>query len=127
MSIKIKQHGNFSALDKFLLKIRRKTNISIQAQEIAEECVKELKKATPKDTGLTADSWTYEIVMMNNKTSIVFYNTNIQNGMNVALLLEYGHGTSSGQWVEGQDYIDPVIRKNYLKVVNTKWKELTKV
>ena len=89
--------------------------------------MKELKKVTPKDSGLTAESWDYQITINGKITSITFINTNIQNGLNVALLLEFGHGTPSGQWVEGQNYIEPVMQKVYLDAINRKWKELTRL
>lgn len=125
--IKIKIKGDFSKFKTYLTKVRKKSRINKQATAIADECLLELKRATPKDTGLTADSWEYKITVENKKTSIVFINTNIQNGINIALLLEYGHGTANGGWVEGRDYIEPVLREKYLNVVNKKWEELTKL
>lgn len=125
--IKIVQRGNFSKLKDFLTRSRRKARIGEQAEQFADVCVEELKKVTPKDSGLTAESWDYELEVTNKMTTITFINRNIQNGMNVALLIEYGHGTPSGVWVEGKEYIDPVIQKRYLQVINNKWKELTKL
>ena len=125
--IKIKIKGDFSKLKAYLTKVRKKSRINKQATEIADECLLELKQATPKDTGLTAESWEYKISVENKKTSIVFINKNIQNGINIALLLEYGHGTANGGWVEGKKYIEPVLREKYLNVVNKKWEELTKL
>ena len=123
----IKVKGTFERLERFLTRARRKARMQDKATEIAEACVEELKKVTPKDTGKTAESWDYEITISGKKTSIVFINNNLQNGVNVALLLEYGHGTSTGGWVEGQEYIDPVIQKNYLKAINTTWKEMSRL
>lgn len=125
--IKIVQRGNFSKLKDFLTRSRRKARIGEQAEQFADVCVEELKKVTPKDSGLTAESWDYELEVTNKMTTITFINRNIQNGMNVALLIEYGHGTPSGVWVEGKEYIDPVIQKRYLQVIDNKWKELTKL
>lgn len=125
--ISISQKGTCSKLENFIEKIRKKTRISNQAVEIAEACISELKAATPKDSGLTAKSWYYEIDSSNKKTTITFLNKNIQNGVNVVLLLEYGHGTSTGGWVEGKDFVKPIIQKTYLNIINDKWKELTKV
>lgn len=125
--VKFKNKGNFSKIMDFLTAARRKTRVRQEAIIYAEEIVAELKKATPKDSGLTAESWGYEIKMGGNKTTITFINENLQNGLNVALLLEYGHATATGGWVEGQEYIDPIIKENYLKIVNDKWKELTRL
>ena len=125
--IKFKQKGDFSNLEKYLEKSKKKSRIGEQANQIAKVCVDELRKVTPKDSGLTAESWDYTIEINGKKTSIVFLNRNIQNGVNVALLLEYGHGTSTGGWVEGREYIDPVIQKYYLDIINNKWKELSRL
>lgn len=122
--ISIKQKGNFSKLDKYLEKIKRTSDVGREAMLVADRIVDELAKATPKDTGLTANSWGYTISQTGKKVTITFLNKNLQNGLNVALLLEYGHGTPSGRWVEGKQYIDPVIRKNYLDIINNAWKEM---
>lgn len=125
--IKFKQKGDFSGIETYLEKSRKQSRIGEYAELVAEACVDELRNVTPKDSGLTAESWDYKIEINGKKTSIVFINKNIQNGVNVALLLEYGHGTSTGGWVEGQNYISPVIQKHYLNAINTKWKELNKL
>jgi len=124
--ISFKQKGTFSKFEKYLDKIKKTSDVGRQAISIADKIVDELAQATPKDTGLTASSWAYEISQMGNKVSITFLNKNLQNGLNVALLLEYGHGTPSGVWVEGKEYIDPVIQKNYLNIINNAWKEMIK-
>lgn len=122
--ISIKQKGNFSKFDKYLEKIKKTSDVGREAMLVADRIVDELAKATPKDTGLTANSWGYTISQTGKKVTITFLNKNLQNGLNVALLLEYGHGTPSGRWVEGKQYIDPVIRKNYLDIINNAWKEM---
>lgn len=125
--ITFKQKGDLSNLERYLRRSSKKARINDQANAIAEQCIQELRFATPKDSGLTSESWEYEIISSGRKTSIIFSNTNMQNGLNVALLLEYGHMTSSGHWVEGREYIDPIIQKNYLNIINKKWKELVKL
>lgn len=125
--LKFTSNSDFSKTEKYLKRARRTARIGEAADEIGHRCVEELKKVTPKDSGLTAESWDYEININGKQTSIIFYNINIQNGMNVALLLEFGHGTPSGVWVEGQEYIEPVMRSVYLETVNTKWKELKRL
>lgn len=127
MAIKFIQKGDFSNFERYLKRSRKITRINQQAGLIGETVVDRLKKATPKDSGLTAESWDYEIEINGKKTSIIFYNYNVQNGMNVALLLDFGHGTPTGGWVEGKEYIDPVVQQVYLDVLNNTWKELTKL
>lgn len=124
--IKFKNKGTFDNLTKFLKKIKQKSNIDPQITQFAEICLDELKDATPVDTGLTAKSWNYEIVKSGHKTTVTFNNTNIQNGMNIAILISFGHGTSNGAWIEGVDYIDPIVKRNYLNLVNNCWKEMVK-
>lgn len=125
--LKFTSSSDFSKTEKYLKRAQRTARIGEYADVIGHRCVEELKKVTPKDSGLTAESWDYEININGKQTSILFTNTNIQNGMNVALLLEFGHGTPSGVWVEGQEYIEPVMRQVYLEVLNIKWKELTRL
>lgn len=125
--LKFSTNSNFSKTEKYLKQARRTSRIGENADEIGHRCVEELKKVTPKDSGLTAESWDYEVTINGKTTTILFTNSNIQNGMNVALLLEFGHGTPSGTWVEGQEYIEPVMQKVYLDVLTIKWKELKRL
>lgn len=122
--ITIKQKGDFKKLDKYFtksLKISKFENIN----SVANKCIERLKAATPKDSGLTADSWEYVIIKRKGSRVIKFYNTNNQNGVSVALLLEYGHATRDGAWVSGSNYIEPVVRETYLSIINNTWKEMT--
>jgi hypothetical protein len=121
--ITIKQRGDFKKLDKYFkksIKITRYENV----EQIARDCVDRLKEATPKDSGLTSESWSYIIIERKNSKTIQINNTNIQNGVNVALILEYGHGTRNGSWIEGRNYIAPVIERLYLDIIDKAWKEL---
>ena len=86
-----------------------------------------LAAATPKDTGKTADSWTYEIVRENGKVSIVWSNTNVNDGVNIAIILQYGHGTGNGGYVVGTDYINPAMHSIFASIADEAWKEMTKV
>lgn len=124
--LKIKQKGDFSNLDKFFkksIKITKVNNITT----IAEECIRRLVLATPKDTGKTSLSWSYKIHKTKNKTTLEILNSNIQNGVNVAILLEYGHASKSGVWVPGNNFVDPIVTETYNKILNDTWKELTKL
>ena len=86
-----------------------------------------LSSATPVDTGLTANSWYYKIERDANSVKIVFCNSNIQNGIPIAIILQYGHGTGTGGWVEGRDYINPAIQPVFDKIANNAWREVTKL
>lgn len=124
--IKIKVKGNFDKVDSYFKKSRKIAKFN-NIQTIADNCLEALKRATPKDTGLTAKSWNYEIIEEGNEKKIAFNNTNIQNGVNVALLLEYGHGTASGTWVEGKEFIAPTIQKALLDAIDEACKEMRRL
>ena len=91
------------------------------------EGVAALASATPKDTGLTAASWSYRIEQRNGSATIAFYNSNIQNGVPIAIILQYGHGTRNGGWVQGRDYINPAIQPVFDKIAENAWREVTKL
>ncbi len=87
--------------------------------------VSALAAATPKDSGLTAASWGYEITHNRKETAIIFTNSNISNGVNIAIILQYGHGTGNGGYVAGRDYINPAIQPIFDKMANEAWREVT--
>ena len=84
-----------------------------------------LAAATPVDTGKTAASWTYEIEKKNGSYSIVWLNTNVNKYVNIALILQYGHGTRNGGYVKGRDYINPAIQPIFDKIAEDAWREVT--
>ena len=114
--------GDFNKTEKFMKNARTKKLMSILKQ-YGEEGVAALMVATPLDTGRTASSWRYEIKVENNCIRLVFHNDNIQNGVPIAIILQYGHGTGTGGWVEGRDYINPAIQPVFDKIANSAWKE----
>lgn len=89
--------------------------------------VKALQAATPKDSGKTADSWVYDIVRESGKVSIVWSNTNVNDGVNIAVILQYGHGTGNGGYVEGRDYINPAMHSVFDSIAKDAWREMIKV
>jgi hypothetical protein len=89
------------------------------------EGVAALANATPVDSGLTASSWTYEIEQGSGSVSITWLNTNTVSGVNVAIILQYGHGTGTGGYVQGQDYINPVIKPLFDRIAEDVWKAVT--
>lgn len=124
--IKIKSKGNWDRTSKFFKKSTRITKVE-NITVLAERCIDRLIDATPKDSGLTASSWSYEIERLNNNVKVYINNSNIQNGINVALLLEFGHATNGGSWVEGQDFIGLITQEEYNKILSDTWKEMERL
>jgi len=124
--IKFRQKGDFSKLTRFLEKAKEAVYLG-DLDKYGREGVAALASATPVDSGLTADSWRYEITNKQGSAKITFYNSNIQNGVPIAIILQYGHGTRNGGWVQGRDYINPAIQPIFDKIVNEAWREVTKL
>ena len=123
--IRFRQKGDFRKLTRFLERANNAVRLG-NLDKYGREGVAALSSATPVDSGLTASSWYYEITNKNGIAKISFYNSNVQNGVPVAILLQYGHGTGTGGWVEGIDYITPSIRPIFNKIAETAWREVTK-
>ena len=123
--IKFENKGDFSKTTNFLTNLKRSKLVK-DLDKFGRKGVEALKSMTPINTGLTANSWYYEIIEENNTTKINFCNSNIQNGVPIAIILEYGHGTRNGGWVEGRDYINPAIQPIFDAIVNNAWKEVTR-
>ena len=124
--ITFKQKGDFSKLKKFLEKAKETSNMGF-LDKYGREGVEALSAATPVDTGKTASSWKYEIIRKKDSIEIVWKNTNIQNGVPIAVILQYGHATKNGGWVQGRDYINPAIRPIFDTLANEAWREVTKL
>ena len=119
------QKGDFSKTLSFLNKTAKGVPTSILDQ-YGKEGVAALSEATPKDSGLTANSWTYKTRSSGGVTSISWYNTNVVNGVPIAIILQYGHGTQNGGWIEGQNYINPAIKPIFDKIQEQVWREVNK-
>ena len=124
--ISFRQKGDFSKLTRFLEKAKNAVHLG-DLDKYGREGVAALSSATPIDTGVTANSWYYKIVNKNGSATISFYNSNIQNGVPIAIILQYGHGTRNGGWVEGRDYINPSIQPIFDRIANDAWREVTKL
>lgn len=110
MGIKVNTKGNFNKTRKYFISISEKVK-NLDLKKYGEKGVEALKAATPVDTGKTANSWIYEIIENKDGTRrLSFTNTNYNNGVQIAIVLQYGHGTRYGGWVEGRDYINPAIQ-----------------
>ena len=123
--ISFRQKGDFSKLTKFLERAKESVKLG-DLDKYGRAGVEALASATPVDSGLTANSWYYEIENKNGSASITFLNRNIQNGVPIAIILQYGHGTGTGGWVQGRDYINPAIQPIFDKIADDAWKEVTK-
>ena len=124
--ISFRQKGDFSKLNRYLDRVKEVARLSI-LDKYGREGVAALSSATPVDSGETANSWSYEISHSNGSAIITFNNSHINKGVPIAIILQYGHGTGTGGWVEGRDYINPAIQPIFDKIVDAAWKEVTKL
>lgn len=124
--IRIKQKGDFSKVTHYFQRVEKAAKIK-DLDKYGKKGVTALSKATPVATGKTANSWYYEIIKENGAVRISFCNSNIQNGVPIAIILQYGHGTRNGGWVEGRDYINPAIQPLFDEMANDAWKEVTMI
>ena len=124
--ISFRHKGDFSKADRYLQKLRESVKLGV-LDKYGRAGVAALSSATPVDTGLTANSWFYEIEHSSGSDKIVFNNSNIQNGVPIAIILQYGHGTGTGGWVQGRDYINPAIQPIFDQMTKEVWKEVTSV
>lgn len=124
--ITVRQNGDFSKFTRFLERARNTVNLGA-LDKYGLEGVAALESATPVDTGLTAKSWYYEVEHEDGVAKLVFKNSNIQNGVSIAVILQYGHGTRNGGWVEGRDYINPALQPLFQKIADNAWREVTKL
>lgn len=123
--IRFRQKGDFSKLTRYLERVKEVVHLG-DLDKYGRAGVAALASATPADSGLTASSWYYEITNKNGSAIISFRNSNIQNGVPIAIILQYGHGTGTGGWVQGRDYINPAIQPIFDQITESAWKEVTK-
>lgn len=121
MKIGITTSGSFDKTEAFLKKMSR-GDIFRTLEKYGQAGVAALSAATPVESGLAARSWTYEISRSRGSYSITWLNTNIENGFPVAIMLQYGHGTGTGGWVSGRDYINPAMQPVFDKIADEVWK-----
>ncbi len=124
--VTFRHKGDFSRTIRFMENAKKAVRLA-DLDKYGREGVAALASATPVDTGQTANSWYYEVVIKDGSATITFYNSNIQNGVPIAIILQYGHGTRNGGWVQGRDYINPAIQPIFDKIANQAWKEVTKL
>lgn len=124
-AISFKHKGNFDKTTKFLQRAKKREFYS-NLDKYGEMGVQALSSATPIKTGQTARSWHYKIESTKNSVSIVWYNTNVNEGANIALLLNYGHGTPSGGYVRGKNFIKPAMKSVFETIEKGVWEEVIK-
>jgi hypothetical protein len=123
--IKFVHKGSFKNTEAFLER-NKKMDIYKTLQKYGEQGVAALSANTPKDTGVTADSWSYEIVETAKGFKIYYRNSNLNEGIPIAIIIQYGHGTGTGGYVEGRDYINPALQPVFTNLADEAWEEVTK-
>ena len=124
--ISFRQKGDFSKLDHYFERVKEAAKIGV-LDKYGQAGVSALSSATPVESGKTASSWYYEIKRQNGSVALAFYNSNVNNGVPIAVILQFGHGTGTGGWVQGRDYINPAIQPIFDKIAEDAWKEATKI
>ena len=124
MRVKFEVSGGFTKTERFLNRMKRHEYLNV-LDEFGRDGVQALRNATPVDSGATAEAWDYEIKRTRNYTEIVWTNSNINDGVSIAVILQYGHGTGTGGYVQGRDYINPAIRPVFDKIAEKAWKVVT--
>lgn len=124
--ITFRHKGDFSKTSRYLERAKRVARLKV-LDKYGQEGVAALASATPVESGQTASSWYYEIEQSAGSTTIRFNNSNINKGVPIAIILQYGHGTGTGGWVQGRDYINPAIQPVFDRIVQEVWREVTKL
>lgn len=122
--ITFRHKGDFSKFTRYLERVKQAVKLGL-LDKYGREGVAALASATPMDSGKTASSWYYEIENSTGSATIRFNNSHINKGVPIAIILHYGHGTGTGGWVEGRDYINSAIQPIFDRLVEEAWKEVT--
>lgn len=126
MSITFEEKGDFSNTERYLARMKNGARLEI-LNKYGSLGVAALSNATPTESGLTAQSWSYSIVQRPGYYSIRWFNSHVEDGVPIAVILQYGHGTGTGGYVQGRDYIMPAIRPIFDQIVAEAWREVTRV
>lgn len=122
--ITFRSKGNFSKTDRYFQKILKAIHLGI-LDRYGRKGVNALSSATPIDSGETAASWYYTTSYTEDSASLIFSNSHINKGVPIAIILQYGHGTGTGGYVQGRDYINPAIQPIFDNLASEAWKEVT--
>ena len=123
--IKVTHKGSFKNVEAFLQRMKKREQFAA-LEKYGSIGVSALAAATPVDSSETANSWYYEIINRPGYFSIQWLNSNMEDGISIAAIIQYGHATRNGSWVEGRDYINPAMRPIFDQIANDMWKEVTK-
>ena len=124
--ITFRHQGDLSKSTRFLSKAKEASWLR-NLDRYGREGVAALASATPTESGRTASSWFYEISQSSGSVTITFNNSHVNKGVPIAIILQYGHGTGTGGWVQGRDYINPAIQPIFDKIADNAWREVTKL
>ena len=124
--ISFRQKGDFSKATNYLTKLKKAVGMK-DLSKYGKAGVAALSSATPVASWVTASSWYYEIDNQNGRISINFCNSNVNEGVPIAIILQYGHGTGTGGWVQGRDYINPAILPVFDRIAEEAWREVTEL
>ena len=125
--ITFRHKGDYGKASRYFERLKEAAKLENILNKYGQEGVSALSSATPIESGLTASSWSYEIEHSSGTVKIIFTNSNNNKGVNIAIILQYGHGTGTGGWVQGRDYINPAIQPIFDKIAEEAWKEVTKI
>lgn len=123
MNVNVKYKGDLKNTFKFLKSNSKKINMST-IELFVTKCIKQLTEATPVKTGLTSKSWSYTIKRDKQGVTVTIENSNIQNGLNIAILIDTGHATKDGSYIPGLHYISPIVNNTFKEIIDNAWKEL---
>lgn len=124
--ISFRHKGDFSKANKYFERVKEAAKIGV-LDKYGRAGVAALSSATPVDSGVTTSSWSYNIKRQNGSVVIEFCNSHFNKGVPIAIILQYGHGTGTGGWVQGRDYINPAIQPIFDQIVEEAWREVTKI
>lgn len=121
--ISFSHHGDFLKTERFLRNANKKIN-SFNFEKYGQMGAAALAANTPVDSGKTASSWSYDVIRASDAIRVVWKNSNINKGVPIAIILQYGHGTRNGGYVQGRDYINPALRPIFDEMAKEMWKEV---
>lgn len=124
--VTFRQKGDFSKTTQYFERLKEFMKLGI-LDKYGREGVEALSSATPVESGVTAASWYYEIEHSKDSATISFSNSHVNQGVPIAIILQYGHGTGTGGWVQGRDYINPAIQPLFDKIAEEAWKEVIRL
>jgi hypothetical protein len=125
MGFSFESKGDFNGLEKFLRSSTTNNSIGRQLAKFGQQGVKALASATPVDSSKTAASWSFEVKSSKGSHSIIWSNSHVEDGVPIAIILQYGHGTGTGGYVQGRDYINPAMKPVFDKIETDVWKAVT--